>query len=529
MARNQQLRVLQALDVARTQLYHFMAIVIAGMGFFTDAYDLFTISLVADLIDHRYNPDGRRGNFIPVLINAVSLCGTVPGQLVFGWLGDKMGRKRIYGVTLLLMVFCSLASGFTFGKSTNKSVLITLCFFRFWLGFSIGGDYPLSATIMSEYANKRTRGAFMAVVFAMQGFGNVAAGLVGTITSAAFLNSSPDKIDYVWRIVLMFGAVPALLTYYWRMKMPETARYTALIAKDAKMAASDMSAVLNMHIVPEEDGVNELASQDQYGLFSSEFLRRHGLHLLSTTVCWFVLDVTFYSLNMFMKDILTKVRLLDIDDDLRKVYCQMASPPVAPGYPKSVNQFKRTMRITGVHTVIAAACTLPGYFFAVAFIDHIGRVKIQLLGFTMMTVFQLCLAIPYPKWLECNRNKYGFAVLYGFTFFFANFGPNTTTFILPAELFPARLRSTCHGISGAVGKIGAVVGVFAFHFLRNQFRALLFVLVGCNLGGIMFTLLLPETMGKSLEEITGETEEGQTLDDEATTVNADDGIHVVAV
>ncbi|VAH40792.1 unnamed protein product [Triticum turgidum subsp. durum] len=509
MARNQQLRVLQALDVARTQLYHFMAIVIAGMGFFTDAYDLFTISLVADLIDHRYNPDARRGNFIPVLINAVSLCGTVPGQLVFGWLGDKMGRKRIYGVTLLLMVFCSLASGFTFGKSTNKSVLITLCFFRFWLGFSIGGDYPLSATIMSEYANKRTRGAFMAAVFAMQGFGNVAAGLVGTITSAAFVNSSPDKIDYVWRIVLMFGAVPALLTYYWRMKMPETARYTALIAKDAKMAASDMSAVLNMHIVPEEDGVNELASQDQYGLFSSEFLRRHGLHLLSTTVCWFVLDVTFYSLNMFMKDILTKVRLLDIDDDLRK--------------------FKRTMRITGVHTAIAAACTLPGYFFAVAFIDRIGRVKIQLLGFTMMTVFQLCLAIPYPKWLECNRNKYGFAVLYGFTFFFANFGPNTTTFILPAELFPARLRSTCHGISGAVGKIGAVVGVFAFHFLRNQFRALLFVLVGCNLVGIMFTLLLPETMGKSLEEITGETEEGQTLDDGATTVNADDGIHVVPV
>ncbi|KAM3372930.1 hypothetical protein ACQJBY_019715 [Aegilops geniculata] len=509
MARNQQPRVLQALDLAKTQLYHFMAIVIAGMGFSTDAYDLFTISLVADLIDHTYYPAGRRGNFISVLINAVSLFGTVPGQLIFGWLGDKMVRKRIYGVTLLLMVFCSLASGFTFGKSTYKSVVITLCFFRFWLGFSIGGDYPLSATIMSEYANKRTRGAFMAAVFAMQGFGNVAAGLVGTITSAAFVNSSQDNIDYVWRIVLMFGAIPALLTYYWRMKMPETARYTALVAKDAKMAVSDMSTVLNMHIIPEEDGVTELASQDQYGLFSSEFLRRHGLHLLSTTVCWFVLDVTFYSLNMFMKDIFTKVRLLDIDDDLRK--------------------FKRTMRITGVHTAIAAACTLPGYFFAVAFIDRIGRVKIQLLGFTMMTVFQLCLAIPYHKWLECNNNKYGFAVMYGFTFFFANFGPNTTTFILPAELFPARLRSTRHGISGAVGKIGAVLGVFAFHFLRDSFRALLFVLVGCNLVGIMFTLLLPETMGKSLEEITGETEEGQTLDDEATAVDADDGIHVVPV
>jgi PHS family inorganic phosphate transporter-like MFS transporter len=48
----------------------------------------------------------------------------------------------------------------------------------------------------------------------------------------------------------MLGAVPALLTYYWRMKMPETARYTALIAKNLKLAASDMAAVLDIDIVP---------------------------------------------------------------------------------------------------------------------------------------------------------------------------------------------------------------------------------------------------------------------------------------
>ena len=60
------------------------------------------------------------------------------------------------------------------------------------------------------------------------------------VVSAAFLDSDTSNADFVWRIVLMFGAVPATLTYYWRMKMPETARYTALVAKDAKKAASDM-------------------------------------------------------------------------------------------------------------------------------------------------------------------------------------------------------------------------------------------------------------------------------------------------
>ncbi|URD95954.1 phosphate transporter [Musa troglodytarum] len=59
--------------------------------------------------------------------------------------------------------------------------------------------------------------------------------------------------------------------------------------------------------------------------------------------------------------------------------------------------------------------------------------------------------------------------MYGFTFFFANFGSNSTTFIVPAEIFPARLRSTCHGISAAAGKVGAIVGVyFSINMSSNE-------------------------------------------------------------
>ncbi|RLM64849.1 putative inorganic phosphate transporter 1-13 [Panicum miliaceum] len=498
MARGQ-LRVLHALDVARTQLYHFMAIVIAGMGFFTDAYDFFAISLVTDLIGYQYY-QGHTPRGVSAAINGIALCGAVPGQLVFGWLGDKMGRKRIYGVTLVLMVVTSLASGLSFSKRVGKNVVTVLCFFRFWLGVSIGGDYPLSATIMSEYANQRRRGAFIAAVFAMQGFGNLAAGIVGMVVSAAFLNSDTSNADFVWRIVLMFGAVPATLTYYWRMKMPETARYTALVGKDAKKAASDMSSVLNMDI-PEDEAVKQLVRQDQYGLFSAEFVRRHGIHLLATSVCWLALDVTFYSLNLFMKDIFSNVGLIRTRD--------------------GDNPFKQMINVTALHTVIALCGTLPGYFFTVALVDRFGRVRIQLLGFTMMSVFIVCLAVPYDQYW--TKQKYGFAVMYGMTTFFANFGPNTTTFIIPAEIFPARLRSTCHGISGAFGKIGAIIGVLLFGFLHAEkhVRSMLFVLVGCNLVGLVFTLLLPESKGMVLEQITGEMEEQQPQQDAAAVAAAE--------
>jgi MFS transporter, PHS family, inorganic phosphate transporter len=263
MAR-EQLQVLNALDLAKTQWYHFTAIVIAGMGFFTDAYDIFTISLVTKLLGriYYYKPGSSIPGTLPPNVSAavtgVAFCGTLAGQLFFGWLGDKMGRKRVYGMTLMMMVICCIASGLSFGH-TAKGVMATLCFFRFWLGFGIGGDYPLSATIMSEYANKKTRGAFIAAVFAMQGFGNLTGGIVALIVSAGFkakykspaydvdpVASTPPESDYAWRIILMFGAIPAVLTYYWRMKMPETARYTALVAKNAKQAAADMTTVLQV-------------------------------------------------------------------------------------------------------------------------------------------------------------------------------------------------------------------------------------------------------------------------------------------
>lgn len=249
MAKDSALAVFSALDNAKTQLYHFRAILIAGMGFFTDAYDLFCITAVTKLLGrlYYYNPTtgapGKLPDNVTYSITGVALCGTLAGQLFFGWLGDVLGRKKVYGITLVMMVVCAIASGLSFG-STAKSVVTTLCFFRFWLGVGIGGDYPLSAVIMSEYANQKTRGGFIAAVFAMQGTGILMAGLVAMTVSKSFLAfypapafsdnhvlSTQPEADFVWRIVLMFGAVPAALTFYWRMKMPETARY-ALVASN---------------------------------------------------------------------------------------------------------------------------------------------------------------------------------------------------------------------------------------------------------------------------------------------------------
>ncbi|THU66519.1 hypothetical protein C4D60_Mb05t15000 [Musa balbisiana] len=595
----EQLKVLSALDVARTQLYHFTAIVIAGMGFFTDAYDLFCISLITKLLGriYYYDPNSKSPGTLPpnvsAAVNGVAFCGTLSGQLFFGWLGDKLGRKTVYGFTLVLMVICSVASGLSF-SSSPKAVVTTLCFFRFWLGFGIGGDYPLSATIMSEYANKKTRGAFIAAVFAMQGFGILAGGIVAIVVSAGFKNrydvppfsvdpigSTVPQADYVWRIILMFGAVPAALTYYWRMKMPETARYTALVAKNTKQAAADMSKVLNMELEEDAEKAERLVTDqaNNFGLFSKEFARRHGLHLVATTTTWFFLDIAFYSQNLFQKDIFTaigwipkaatmnaieEVLNMELEEDAEKAerlvtdqannfglfskefarrhglhlvattttwffldiafYSQNLFQKdifTAIGWiPKAatMNAIEEVFRIARAQTLIALCGTVPGYWFTVALIEIMGRFRIQVMGFLMMTVFMLGLAIPYHHW---TTHHIGFVIMYGFTFFFANFGPNSTTFIVPAEIFPARLRSTCHGISAAAGKAGAIVGAFGFLYAAQSrdpakrekgypagigVRNALFVLVVTNFLGLLFSLLVPESKGVSLEEMAKEHE-----------------------
>uniref|UniRef100_A0A804HNH3 H(+)/Pi cotransporter n=1 Tax=Musa acuminata subsp. malaccensis TaxID=214687 RepID=A0A804HNH3_MUSAM len=159
-------------------------------------------------------------------------------------------------MTLMLMAIYSIAIGLSLGH-TAKGVMATLCLFRFWLGFGVGGDYLLSTTIMSEYAYKKTRGAFIAVVFTTQGVGILTGGIVSIIISAAFkerfdypayrdecTGSTVPEADYIWCTTLMLGALPVALTYYWRMKMPETARYTALVAKNAERATPECRGII---------------------------------------------------------------------------------------------------------------------------------------------------------------------------------------------------------------------------------------------------------------------------------------------
>src|SRR3984957_2762705 len=147
---------------------------VSGMGFFTDAYDLFVIGIVVALI----TPEWHLNTGQISLINSVTLAASAVGAVVFGRVADILGRKKIYGYEVLILAIGAVASALA-------PSFWWLIAFRIILGIGIGGDYPVSATIMSEYSGKNSRGRMVGAVFANQ----AASLIVGPLIASIFLAS----------------------------------------------------------------------------------------------------------------------------------------------------------------------------------------------------------------------------------------------------------------------------------------------------------------------------------------------------
>ncbi|CAG8814910.1 21827_t:CDS:2, partial [Racocetra persica] len=242
-------RSLFQMDNAEFGGFHIRTCIIAGIGFFTDAYDLFVINLVSTMLSYvDLFHNGTLSANIEMGLKMSAACGTLLGQLAFGWSADRLGRKKVYGLELSIMIIATIGSAMS---STSFAITTwgSLIFWRFILGIGIGGDYPVSAIIASEFATVNKRGAMVSAVFAMQGFGILAAAIVSVTTLAAYkdlIYKDQMYIDRVWRIVLAFGAIPAILGLYSRITIPETPRFTMDVLGDVEQAAHDVSTVLKL-------------------------------------------------------------------------------------------------------------------------------------------------------------------------------------------------------------------------------------------------------------------------------------------
>jgi len=438
------------------------------MGFFTDAYDLFVIGTVAAIVTAQWHLSTTKASWV----TGAALLGAVAGAFLFGRIADVFGRKSVYALVAAIMIVGALASAFS-------PDFLFLVLARFVLGLGIGGDYPVSAVLMSEYSNRRDRGRLVGMVFSMQALGLI----VGPLVGLALLSSGvPQALS--WRLLLGLGAVPAATVIYLRAKMPESPRFQARVQGEGERAALQAAAfsegVLDASVVT-SDGERRM------GL--GEFLTnpRMLLLLLGTAGTWFLFDYAYYGNTLSL-------------------------PAILKGVDAHATLEAKLAWTLAIFVVFA----VPGYALAVLHMDRIGHKRLQLIGFTVMAVAFVALGAI----ARLTATVVPFLLVFGLSYFFVEFGPNTTTFVLPSEVFPVSMRTTGHGVAAGVGKLGAFIGVFLVPQLQKHIglRGMLIVAAGASVLGFMLSLVLPEPARRSLEDVSGEDDGARTAvgdDDDA--------------
>jgi MFS family permease len=492
----------------------------AGSGLFGESYLLFSIGLMRPFWQMLY-PDCLDGTTCsPRLLNSLTysvVLGVICGMMVMGYGANQVGRRVGSIATAAFMSCGSLAlAGASLVLAQNERALFSTtstCLFLF--GFGVGGEYPLSSSSATEKAmaqlklrimqqqdketdtpaaishQRQYRGRAVQLVFMNQGTGILVNSLCLVVLLLIFgqYGEQAEKGLYninallaIWRItyciaaiLLIFVLVSRILylkeSQVWAEQKKQqrdgevdalkgnnsnldyaapTAAQTALQnphplveAPSSLSSLSTPSSVMVGDVAPEEEP-NEYTApelptsststeQDVQCLTPTQLLVRHyGLRLVGTAGSWLLWDIAFYGNKLFQS---TFLLALTGEQTTLLEFCLAASMNAFVG--------------------------LLGYIGAALLLDRVGRLKLQLYGFLLTGVlFVCCGMLPLPSaWL---------ILLYFASSLVGQLGPNATTFLTSAEIFPTEFRTACHGIAAASGKVGALIAAIGTCILSAE-------------------------------------------------------------
>ena len=411
---------------------------------FSTAYNVISISLSLRIMKNIYE------DLLPSdssLCSSALLAGMMVGQVVGGVLGDVLGRHRAMAVVMALQIVSSFGSACSVALPF-ASIFQVLAAWRFVLGLGCGGVYPLSATLTAEShtLSPTDRSKAVALAFSFQGVGYLTVPVIAWL----LLTILGETSDAAWRLLLGLGAVPGAILTIVRLhtaktysKVPDTNTEN----NDPKVHDEEQQAHPIGRVVP--------VSVWTAIVMETDLIRK----FLGTGGCWFLFDVLFYGNTLFQPVVLSE----------------------AFGSSETVQKAARD-------SIAIAVLSLPGYFASVYAVGRLSPRFIQMQGFFIIGMLYLCIGVLFK---ELSHARVALILVYGSTFFFSNFGPNATTFMLPSMTFSQACRSTLNGASAAFGKTGALLGASIFVMASGRFGQVV-VFLSCALIafiGCLLTLL----------------------------------------
>jgi MFS family permease len=348
--------------------------------------------------------------------------------------------------------------------TTLNGWVICYCWALFFYGIGVGGEYPMTATAAMENAtgsgristrdDRLHRGRKVTMAFLMQGWGQFFNQVILIVLLLVFHHGSGNPpysqlaAQWTFRISFALPAVGTLwLVYYRYYKMP--------LASKALDAAKKKSSVTG------------------YDLQSLKLTCNHfGGRLIATAGAWYCNDVFFYGNKLFQSQFIAVL---------------------SPG--------SHSIMTGWLWNLVNVGVSLCGYYLASFLIDikFVGRKRMQQLGFLMDFILFVVPAFHYHYYALEKSHIKAFQAMYFLSSFFNQFGPNSTTFLVAAEVFPTPVRASAHGFSAAVGKLGALTAAVLYNYITTQQK--FYVVPWFGLAGMLLTwLFLPDTTGLDLKE-----------------------------
>ncbi|GMF94874.1 unnamed protein product [Aspergillus oryzae] len=411
---------------------------------------IFSVNMVVPMISEVYwgsldaKPD-RVHNY-EVGLSIITLAGALVGQVLFGIAADIWGRRKMYGLELVVLIFSTLGMSMaSSGKFDSMSIIGVLLFWRFFMGLGVGADYPLSAIICSEFvtpfppystaniyvrlAPTRIRGRMLAAVFLCQSLGEAAAAVVALIAVAGFRHSLPNdpeirectgscvqNLDSIWRLIVGLGAVPAFIAIWFRLTIIESPRYTTDVLQNSLQAAADVSQFYqsaeissasslgheSLHPVGETISLSPTQTRE-YGFMPSVISRQPSsveLENASSPPLHFWRDLRSFlkqkrnlrtlvatSLCWFCLDLpFYGLGLMNVDI-INTIWYGNHIP--------SAGVYESLLRVSYQSIVVVSSGAIVGSCIAVLTIDRIGRRNLQLLGFCLLFILNVIIGASF--------------------------------------------------------------------------------------------------------------------------------------
>ena len=406
--------------VSKSKSLIYLVWLVCALGLFVDGYDLYIISIAEPFIT-------KSMNLSPILVGTMqssALFGAVFGAILIGRLADIVGRKKLLVFNFIFFVGIAILSAFAWDAWS-------LIAFRFLLGFAVGADYPICAAYLSEMTPDNKRAKYLASAMLM----NCLAVPVGVLVAWFVFSVYPN--ENAWRWIIASGAIPALIALLLRGRLPESFLWSA-----------------HQKLKLKTQMVKSKVKGGYQQIFSPKFIKG----TIGLCLCWFLMDMSYYGVVLFTPRI---IEALDVT---------------------TTGNFLESMHTTIISTLYMSIFVVVGAALAVAFIDKIGHIRIQKIGFLAAFIGLFAMSLS-----SGGSHIQSMSIIFGgFIIFnlFINMGPGITTYLLPAEFYPTNIKATGHGLAAGIGKMGAFAGTLILPILQMHYGIYITVFV------LSFTALL---------------------------------------